>query len=293
MSGLIIARLVREPLGHFFLIGAVLFGIYSLIGDQSPEEARDRIVVTEGRVQQLAQVFTKASQRPTTSDELRGLIDAFVKEEVYYREALKLGLDRDDKMVRRRMQQKLQFLSEPAEDLLAATDVELETFLGANKATFRVEPKVAFHRVFINPDMSDEPPDIRAKRILEALLTSTPADDKLSIGDSPLLPPVTPLSPLSAVARNFGDDFVQAISDVRDDEWVGPVSSPFGLHLVRVTERVDGYDPKLGEVRDAVVQKWRTQRCADFQKQSYDQLRAKYDIVLSPGKVSDQAKPNP
>ena len=104
------SRLVREPLVHFLLIGAAVFGLHALVGG-SQQEQRDKIVVTEGRVHQLAQVFTKTWQRPPTTQELRGLIDAYVKEEVYYREALKLGLDRDDTLIRRRMQEKMEILT--------------------------------------------------------------------------------------------------------------------------------------------------------------------------------------
>ena len=112
-----IRRLIREPLFHFMVIGAVIFAVhaYRTAGQQS-EVSRDRILVTPGRVAQLAQVFAKTWQRPPTPQELNGLIQAFVKEEVYYREAVKLGLDRDDTLIRRRMQQKMEFLSEPGEE---------------------------------------------------------------------------------------------------------------------------------------------------------------------------------
>jgi parvulin-like peptidyl-prolyl isomerase len=85
---------------------------------------------------------------------------------------------------------------------------------------------------------------------------------------------------LSGIARNFGETFAQKLTDLPEDEWAGPVPSPFGLHLVRIMERVEGYDPPLQEVRKAVEQKWRTQRRDDFQKQEYDRLRAKYDVVV-------------
>src|SRR5687768_9602045 len=101
----VLAKLVREPLLHFVLIGAAVFGLYALIGGDEP---RGKILVTEGRMQQLAEVFTKTWQRPPTPEELRGLVESYVKEEIYYREALERGLDRDDTLIRRRMQQKME-----------------------------------------------------------------------------------------------------------------------------------------------------------------------------------------
>ena len=152
--------------------------VYALLSSDDREEARDKIVVTEGRVRQLAQVFAKTWQRPPTPEELRGLIDEFIKEEIYYREAIKLGLDRDDTLIRRRMQQKMEFLTEPADELLVADDVTLQAFLDANKAEFRIEPRIAFRQVFLNPDKAGEPAVIRAKQTLDVLKASEVRDGR-------------------------------------------------------------------------------------------------------------------
>ena len=271
-----LSRLVREPLVHFVLIGAAVFALYALTRE-AEDEPRDQIVVTEGRVQQLAQVFAKTWQRPPTSEELRGLIDAYIEEEVYYREALKLGLDRDDTLIRRRMQQKMEFLIEPGEDLLAADDSELKAFLDTHKAEFRVEPRIAFEQVFINPERGDTPAAARASAALGELRAGEPSSN---LGDPTLLPATNALKSLSGIARDFGEAFAHALTDLPKDQWTGPVDSAFGLHLVRVTERVDGYDPKLDEVRKAVEQKWRTQKRDEFQEAEFKRLRAKYDVVL-------------
>jgi hypothetical protein len=258
-----LSRLVREPLVHFVLIGAAVFALYALTREAN-EGPRDRIVVTEGRVQQLAQVFAKTWQRPPTSEELRGLIDAYIEEEVYYREALKLGLDRDDTLIRRRMQQKMEFLIEPGEDLLAADDSELKAFLDMHKAEFRVEPRIAFEQVFINPESGDTPAAARASAALGELRAGEPSSN---LGDPTLLP---------------------------EGQWLGPIDSTFGLHLVRITERADGYDPPLDEIREAIEQKWRTQKREAFQMEEYARLRGKYDVILPSGTAaSPQAESAP
>jgi hypothetical protein len=283
----LLSKIVHEPLLHFVLIGAAVFGIYALAGD-SADEPRDTIVVTEGRVQQLAQVFAKTWQRPPTPEELRGLVGAYIKEEVYYREALKLGLDRDDTLIRRRMQQKMEFVTEPADDLLQADDETLQAFLAVNKADFRVQPKIAFDQVFLNPNNPGKGAPVRAKETLKVLKNSDgmPPD----VGDPTLLPPQMKLSPLSGIARDFGESFATNLTDLPEDEWAGPIKSAYGLHLVRVTERIDGYDPELTEVRDVVAQKWRTEKRDAFQAQAYDQLLAKYDVVL-PEPQTDAPEP--
>jgi hypothetical protein len=280
-----LSKIIREPLVHFVIIGAAVFGLYALMAGGSREEAKDKIVVTDGRVQQLAQVFAKTWQRPPTQEELRGLINAYIKEEVYYREALKLGLDRDDTLIRRRMQQKMEFVTEPSDELLRADDAALQAFLDAHKAAFRVEPRFAFDQVFLNPDRPGDAAPVRAKQTLEVLKTSASGDIPLDVGDPTLLPTSMPLSRLSNIARNFGDAFATNLADLPEDEWTGPIKSPYGLHLVRVTKCLNGYDPKLAEIRASVEQEWRTQEREKFQEQAYDDLLAKYEVILPSGKT--------
>lgn len=278
----ILGRLLREPMVHFVLIGAAVFGLYALVGDGGGETAMDnRIVVTEGRVQQLAQVFAKTWQRPPTPQELRELIDAFVKEEVYYREAVKLGLDRDDTLIRRRMQQKMDFLTEPGEGALTVDDAELQAYLDTNKAAFRVGPRVAFDQIFINPKRGDEPADARAKEALQALKSGA---SPTGLGDPTLLPATMKLSSLSSIERDFGEAFAQRLKTLPLNIWTGPIDSPFGQHLVLVRKRVDGYDPTLADIRDAVAQQWRTETREKFQREAYEKLRSEYEVVLPPAK---------
>src|SRR5262245_44575034 len=275
-----LSKVLREPLVHFVLIGAGVFALYALTVGGGQEGARDKIVVSEGRVQQLAQVFSKTWQRPPTREELRGLIDSYIKEEVYYREALKLGFDRDDTLIRRRMQQKMEFVTEPSNEFLVANDDALQAFLDAHKAEFRVEPRIAFEQVFLNPKTPGEAAPVRAKQTLEILKASAPDVIPSDVGDPTLLPPSMPLSPLSGIGRNFGDAFAANLTDLPEEEWSGPINSPYGLHLVRVTKRLDGYDPKLAEVRDAVEEKWRTDKRGEFQERAYDELLDKYEVIL-------------
>ncbi len=289
-----LSKILREPLVHFVIIGAAVFGLYALMAGGNQDEPRDKIVVTEGRIEQLAQVFAKTWQRPPTREELRGLIDTYIKEEVYYREALKLGLDRDDTLIRRRMQQKMEFVTEPGDALLRADDAALQAFLDAHKADFRVEPRIAFDQIFLNPEKLGEAAIARAEQTLEILKASAPGEIPPDVGDPTLLPARMPLSPLSGIASNFGATFAANLTDLPENEWAGPIKSPYGLHLVRVTKRIDGYDPKLAEVRDAVEQKWRTEKRDEFRDQAYDQLLAKYEVILPSGKaVSPESEAAP
>jgi len=270
-------RVFREPLVHFLLIGAAVFALYALVGGDGEDTSRETIVVSEGRVQQLAQVFAKTWQRPPTPQELRGLINAYIKEEVYYREAVKLGLDRDDTLIRRRMQQKMEFLSEPGEENLAADEAALQAFLDDNKASYRVEPRLAFEQVFFNPKPDAADAKRRAKDALSGLKSGEAPQE---LGDPTLLPASKPLSPLRSIERDFGDVFAMALIDLPLNAWSGPIESPYGLHLVRVSERAEAYDPDLDEVREEVQRDWRSFQRETYERQAYEKLRAKYEVVL-------------
>lgn len=276
-----IRRLLQEPLIHFMAIGAVIFAVhaYRTAGEQ-PAASRDRIVVTPGRVAQLAQVFAKTWQRPPTPQELNGLIQAFVKEEVYYREAVKLGLDRDDTLIRRRMQQKMEFLSEPGEEALNPTDDELEAFLAANREAFRVEAQVAFDQVFVSPEKVSGAIEPHVAELLEAARSASSDADIRRLGHPTMLPSSLRLAPLSQIDRNFGSGFGEQLTRMPKNAWGGPVKSTYGLHLVRVTGKAEGYDPPLSEVRRAVEVKWRTARREAFRESEYKRLREKYQVVL-------------
>ena len=276
-----IRRLLREPLIHFMAIGAVIFAVhaYRTAGEQV-EAPRDRIVVTPGRIAQLAQVFAKTWQRPPTAQELNGLIQAFVKEEVYYREAVKLGLDRDDTLIRRRMQQKMEFLTEPGEEALDATDGDLEAFLAANREAFRVEPRVAFDQVFIRPEKVAGAIEPHVAELLEAARNASSDREIRQLGHPTMLPSSLRLAPLSQIDRNFGNGFGEQLTRLPKNVWSGPVKSTYGLHLVRVTEKTEGYDPPLAEVRQGVEAKWRTAKRDAFREAEYQRLREKYEVVL-------------
>ena len=146
-----------------------------------------RIVVTQAKIEQIASLFARTWQRPPTSSELKGLIDDYVKEEVYYREAFALGLDKDDTVIRRRLRLKMEFLNDAVVEALAPTDAELDAYLQGQAGAFEIEPMLAFQQVFLKPDRHGDRIDQDAASILEVLLTS-PAIDPASLGDASLLP---------------------------------------------------------------------------------------------------------
>jgi hypothetical protein len=268
-----VTRLLREPLLHFFLGGAVLFGVYGWLQggrSNSPTE----VVVSRGQVQSLQMQFERVWQRPATSAELQGLIDGWVKEEIFYREGIALALDRDDPVVRRRVGQKLEFILDSAAPA-SPTDAELQSWLDAHPGDYQAEPTYSLRQVFFNPARHGDAlgADIAAaRRALES--------GKAIEGDTTLLPREMNAARGTDVARVFGNEFVEGLKTTASGGWHGPMRSDFGVHLVELTERRDGGRAALNDVRAQVERDLLRARAEDAKAAVYQRLRANYSVRI-------------
>ena len=270
--------LLREPLVHFLLIGGALFLIFEMfsgpVGLQS-----NRIVVTPGQIEFLQANFTRTWQRPPTAQELKGLTDNYVLDEISYREATALGLDRDDPTIRSRMRLKLETLNEDIA-AAAATDQDLQAFLEQHPDSFRREPQVAFRQVYLNPDRRANV-EADARALLAQLQAAGPETDLAGFGDSLMVATNDlQLSPVSDIGRLFGEQFGRQIVDLEPGRWQGPVKSGYGLHLVYVTEKEPARLPELAEVRNQVEREWIFARKKEMQEAMYKKLMEKYTIII-------------
>jgi hypothetical protein len=278
-------RLVREPLLHFAVFGGLIFLLYAAVAVPRPEPT-DAIVIGPERIEQLKSRYRSVWRRPPTDDELRTMIDNFVREEIYYREALALGLDRNDTVIRQRLRQKMEFLTDTGADLLVPTKGELEAYLRANEKSFRNEPRIAFEHIYLGEKPSAE----TIERSLNAL-QSDPAIDLAALGERTLLPARLGLSPPDAIDGVFGNDFFERLETIPPGVWSGPVASGYGVHLVRILKTSPGSTPSLDEVRDAVLRDWRAAKALELRELHYAKLRQRYTVEVrgaSPWKESNR-----
>ncbi|MDA1073373.1 MAG: peptidylprolyl isomerase [Proteobacteria bacterium] len=267
-------RLLREPLFHFLVCGSLLFGLYTIV---SPPVSvpRKSIVVGPERIAQLTAGFEGVWRRPPDAEELRRLIEMFVREEVYYREALALGLDRDDTIIRRRLQQKMEFLTDSGADLLQPDESDLETYYAANEQKFRHSPRIALQQIYLGQKpMADE-----ISKALTALRTDSEADPA-QWGERTLLPAQVALSAPNAIDGVFGTGFFDELENQPVNQWSGPVESGYGLHLVRVLEREPGRLRPLVEVREVLEREWKAEKAQEMREEIYFRLSEGYDIEL-------------
>ena len=240
----------------------------------------DRIVITPGQIDAMVAGFARTWQRPPTEPELKGLVDDYVREEMATREAVAIGLDRDDTIIRRRLRQKLEFLAADSVDSMPPTDAELQTWLTEHPDAFRTEEEVAFRQVYLNPERRGASIEADARQLLARLSAAGPDVDVAALGDPLMLPREVVRSTRSDVVRQFGDEFGDAIMKVTPGRWEGPLTSGYGLHLVFVRERVEGRMPTLAEVRPLVEREFMNARRTRELASMYERMLQRYRVTV-------------
>ncbi len=270
------ARWLREPLVHFLITGAAIFAIYAWRGDMVDASDR-RIVVGEAQVQRLANIWSQTWQRAPSADELDGLIRDYIKEEVYYREAIRLGLDQDDAIVRKRLRAKMEFLATSEAETMVASDIVLQAWLDKNPALYNANPLISFQSVYVSTTRGEVLALVKANALLARLQDGADAE---KLGDSLSLPRSVTAATTEAVDRQFGEAFATKLMGLPKGVWSGPVASGFGLHLVRVDTVSAVSTPKLADVRQRVENDWRSATRIARENQAYQTLLDGYDIKI-------------
>jgi len=264
-------KFLREPLLHFIILGTLIFGIYRFVPSTN---ASTTFIVSEQRIQILFEIFQATWHRAPTKKELNALIDDHILEELYYREALLLGLDQDDPVIRRRLQQKMEFISNDLSSIIDAADVELELFLTKNIEQYRGESTYSFKQIYIDPTKYDNP-RMLAHQWLTSIEKSEPR------GDTTMLPATMTLKTQREINSLFGSEFSAVIANSKPELWSGPITSSFGLHLIYVSHIQQAEMPLLDQVRDRVKRDWAYQQQGNIQSAMDTRLRQKYSVTVA------------
>jgi hypothetical protein len=280
-------RLLKEPLLHFLLLGAVLFAAHGLLARGAGSEP-GRIAVTQGQIESMALLFSRTWQRPPSDEELQGLIRNHVREEVLYREGVALGLDRDDPIVRRRVAQKLEFVTEHAE-AAEPSDGDLQAYLDTHPEAFVAEPKITFRHIYLNPRRHEKTLASDAQQMLNELNNSASASAVSDLGDPTTLPLDFDKATASRIKNTLGYKFWNTLDQIAPGPWTGPVESGYGMHLVQVIERMEPRVPALTEVREAVKREWLLARRVEAGERSYQKLLQRYTVAIEPPRLAREA----
>ena len=261
-------RVLREPLVHFLALGALLFVLYGLVGGGTGER---NIRIDDNVAATLYAQFSKTWQRPPTAEEMSALVESYVRDEIFYREGVLLGLDKDDPTIKRRVSQKFATIAEEQDASNPPTDAELERWMMQHSARYAEPSLVTFDQI-----MFDSPAALKAGR--KALAAGT---DPQTLGQGRMLLPHFELYPIDIIERDFGPEFAQALLRVRKGHWEGPIKSGYGLHLIRVEQIIAGRLPELAEVRQAVARDYEQDRRTKSLNSAYEKLRRSYRIEFS------------
>lgn len=251
--------------------------------------ADDQVSVSQGRVLQIADSYRLLAGRMPSRAELHALVNDFIDEEIGYREAVAMGLDADDTIVRRRMRQKLEFLAEDADASEAPSDAQLASLLRSRSAAYQWPARIAFRQILASTDTRGATATADAATFVEKLRSGTDAE---KLGDASMLPPTLPLATEQGIAMLFGEAFASNVFKHGGEGWFGPVASPFGAHAVLIVSRESARDPDLDEVRDKLKSDWIEMRRKAKRGEFQASLRKRYWISVDwPDPYSSQPTP--
>ena len=280
--------LLREPLLHFLLIGAGLFFLFSQV-NSSKDENRQRIVITKAKLDALATAWLKRKGRLPSSQEREQQLEYYIREQVLYREAMAMGLDRDDVIIRRRLAQKMQYLFDDLSVVSEQTEAELALFLSEHASQFTRPATISFSQVYLDPREHGNKIDEDAKQLL-AQLKATPAGvDTIDLGDRSLLPYDFTKERESEIAGMFGTAFAKQAFSLPVNSWTGPINSEYGVHLIYIHSRTKAKLSPLAEIREKVARERLRTKQQEANEIFYQSLLQRYEIVLD-DEVAEDAK---
>ncbi len=281
-------KFLREPLLHFMFIGAVIYLLYTVFAEPAAEETDKSIVVSTGEIEWMNTAWQKRWNRPPTTEELDGLIKQYIKETVLYREALTMGLNKHDQVIRRRLAQKLEFLAKDLVALTPPTEVELQTYFKEHQEYYTEPNRYTFTHVFIDPDKRGDATLDDAERIKAKLIAKGEnIEDVSGSGDDIMLQNYFPEKDQAEVQKQFGSGFAESLVELSSGQWHGPVLSGYGVHLVYVHSIVEPPAIVFEDVRQRVTLDWETEKGIELNEQFYESLREQYTIVIEEPAVDD------
>jgi hypothetical protein len=275
-------RLLHEPLVHFLLIGTVLFGLYSFTQPQQPATASSKeIRLSLDEIAQLTLLYQSQWRRPPTPQELERMVENKVQQEILYREALAMGLDKDDEIVKRRMAQKMQFLAEDVAATREPATAELRSWFEKNSAKFAQPPRLSFRHLYFSLDRRGPRARDDAEQAL-AKLAGQPVDARIasSLAEPFMFQDYYRDRAPDYLAKEFGPPFALAVAKLPAGSWQGPIESGFGWHLVFVDTVIPGRVPAFDEIESEVRTAWLGEQKALAWEKSYKRMRASYTVLL-------------
>lgn len=274
-------RLFKEPLIQFLILGAMIYGAYALFGAPEDDYRDSRIVVDANRIDSMIGEWERRWNRPPSRQELDDLIQQFIKDDVLYRQAVAMGLNEDDPVMRRRMAQKLEFLTSDLSEMQVPAKGELEQFFEEHQKSYRDPDRISFSHVYFDPDKREGATLVDAEATLARLREmGEPGEEVSLLGDRFMLQSYFESATELDIRRQLGSGFSEVVTGLEPGQWYGPVMSGYGVHLVYVYEHFTAPPPVLENVQARVLADWHARKSEQFNAQFLEDLKNRYEIVI-------------
>lgn len=282
-------KFLKEPFLHFILLGAMLFALNDWRQQQRPpEQAAGQIEVTAAVIERLRSGYERQFKWAPDENELRDQVAMHIREEVLFREALALGLDRNDSILRRRLAQKMEFLTDDVTSAVEPDDADLQRYFNENAARYAEPELLSFRHIYFSTEKRGADSAAAAS---EALVALGKGANEETMGDAFLHGYEFEERAQEDLTALFGSEFTEAVAAQSEGGWSGPVASSYGLHLVKVEARVAGRQVTLDKVRDAVLRDFNEERRRAANKDIFERLRERYKVTVDEAALTKAAAP--
>ena len=270
---------MREPLLHFLVIGAVLFLVFAQMNGTATKNNND-IIITKSDLDLLAYKWLKSAGRPPTELEREQQLKRYIREQVLYREAVAMGLDKNDVIVRQRLAKKMEYLFNDLSFVPEPTEAELVSFLDEHAKKFTRPAEITFSQIFFDPNLRDQNINNDAEELLAQLKENTKEVDTINLGDRSLLPYTVSNEREKQLASMFGEAFAKQAFLLPVNSWQGPIDSEYGAHLIYINSRIEAKLPPLAEIRERITREWRSAKQKAANELFYKSLHQRYKVVI-------------
>jgi len=265
-------NIIKEPLLLFFLSGIISFILYTTVTN-SIERNNKKIAISKTQVTLLEESFKKTWNRTPTQNELNAQIENMIMDEIFYKQAVAMGLDKTDLAVKKRLRQLMEMMLEDY-TTINPTEIQLRKYLSENPDKFRKEPRISFRHLYFPFEKKEE-----AIALLKTLQNSNPLEEN-SHGYPVMIPSVFKNESKIVIINLFGNGFAKNITELETDIWHGPFESAYGWHLVKINEQIKGELPDLNEIWDKVEQVWSFERKREMREEIYEIMKKEYEITI-------------
>lgn len=274
-------KFFREPLLHFMLIGAAIYLLYGVFAEDLPEADEKTISVSAGEIEWMLGFWQQRWNRPPTKAEFDGLVQQYIRETVLYREALTMGLNQHDQVIRRRLAQKLEFLAKDLVALTPPTEQELQAYFVEQEDRYKQPPLYTFTQVYLDPDKRGDSTLQDAETIMATLIAGgNTIEDPGALGDGFMLQNYYPEKTPIEIQKSFGSGFSELLFALSPGQWHGPIISGYGVHIVYVNHIKQPPEPDFGLLRERVTADWKIDKGEELNESFYQNLREQYSVVM-------------